>query len=123
MNGEPDAAGQAPAAAAGAAARPGPDRGRAVTPARQVMMDDALKQDIGRRLSKAAGQVLGINRMVDQDRYCADVLDQVAAVQKALDGVAQKVMRNYLERCVTDAITSGDPLIYDELMGVIFRHR
>jgi uncharacterized protein len=52
------------------------------------MMDDALKQDIGRRLSKAAGQVLGISQMVDQDRYCADVLDQIAAVQKALDGVA-----------------------------------
>jgi DNA-binding FrmR family transcriptional regulator len=67
--------------------------------------------------------VLGINRMVEQDRYCADVLDQIAAVQKALDGVAQKVMRNYLERCVTEAITSGDPLIYDELMSVIFRHR
>jgi DNA-binding FrmR family transcriptional regulator len=44
-------------------------------------------------------------------------------VQKALDGVAQKVMRNYLERCVTGAIAGGDPLIYDELMGVIFRHR
>lgn len=87
------------------------------------MMDDALKADLQRRLSKIAGQVLGINGMVDQDRYCVDVLDQIAAAQKALDGVAKKVMRNYLERCVTDAISGGDPLIYDELMGVIFRHR
>jgi CsoR family transcriptional regulator, copper-sensing transcriptional repressor len=123
MNDEPDPPRKASAADAGAAARQGSGSARAVAPARRVMMDDALKQHIGRRLSKAAGQVLGISRMVDQDRYCADVLDQIAAVQKALDGVAQKVMRNYLERCVTDAITSGDSLIYDELMGVIFRHR
>jgi DNA-binding FrmR family transcriptional regulator len=87
------------------------------------MMDEALKADLRRRLSKIAGQVLGINGMVDQDRYCVDVLDQIAAAQKALDGVAKKVMRNYLERCVTDAISGGDPLIYDELMGAIFRHR
>jgi DNA-binding FrmR family transcriptional regulator len=87
------------------------------------MMSAELKGDLGRRLSKIAGQVNGVARMVEQDRYCADVLDQIAAAQKALDGVSQKVMRNYLERCVTDAITSGDPLIYDELMTVIFRHR
>lgn len=86
-------------------------------------MDDELKADLGRRLSKASGQVLDISRMIDEDRYCVDVLDQIAAAQKALDGVARKVARNYLERCVTDAITDRDPLIYDELMSVIFRHR
>lgn len=87
------------------------------------MMSGELKADLQRRLSKIAGQVYGVARMVDEDRYCVDVLDQIAAAQKALDGVAKKVMRNYLERCVTDAITGGDPLIYDELMSVIFRHR
>jgi len=90
---------------------------------RPEMMSQELQADLRRRLNKAAGQVQGIGRMVSDGRYCADVLDQVAAVQKALDQVAQKVMRNYLERCVTDAISGGDPLIYDELMQVIFRHR
>lgn len=123
MDREPGATPSAPAPAAGESGQPARDSGPRAASGRRVMMDDALKQDVGRRLSKAAGQVLGINRMVEQDRYCADVLDQITAVQKALDGVAQKVMRNYLERCVTDAITGGDPLIYDELMGVIFRHR
>ena len=52
-----------------------------------------------------------------------NVLTQIAAAQKALDGAARVITRNYLERCVTDAITSGDPLIYDELMKVIDRHR
>lgn len=52
-----------------------------------------------------------------------DVLTQIAAAQKALDGVARVITRNYLERCVTDAINGGDPLIYDELMRVIDRGR
>lgn len=91
--------------------------------ARADMMSRERQADLQRRLNKATGQVQGIGRMISDGRYCVEVLDQVAAVQKALDQVAQKVMRNYLERCVTDAISGGDPLIYDELMGVIFRHR
>lgn len=87
------------------------------------MIDPELRDDLRRRLARIGGQVDGITRMVEQDRYCVDILDQVASVQRALDGVSKQVMRNYLERCVTDAIASGDPLIYDELMKVIFRHR
>ncbi|MFF3875182.1 metal-sensitive transcriptional regulator [Streptomyces sp. NPDC001978] len=80
--------------------------------------DDALV-----RLAKIGGQVQGLTRMIREDRYCVDVLDQIASVQKALDGVSRTVMRNYLEQCVTDAIKSDDPFIYDELMKVLFRHR
>lgn len=87
------------------------------------MMDEELRTDALLRLSKAAGQVQGVARMVEADRYCVDVLTQIAAAQKALDGVARIITRNYLERCVTDAIASGDPLIYDELMRVIDRRR
>ena len=76
-----------------------------------------------RRLAKAAGQVQGISRMDSADRYCVDVLTQIAAAQQALDGVARIITRNYLERCVTDAIHSGDPLIYDELMRTLDRRR
>ena len=75
------------------------------------------------RLAKAAGQVQGISRTVTADRYCVDVLTQIAAAQKALDGVARLITRNYLERCVTDAINGGDPLIYDEIMRIIDRRR
>ena len=80
--------------------------------------DEALK-----RLARASGQVAGISRMIDDGRHCTEVLQQIAAVQKALDGVSALVMRNYLERCVTTAIEGGDPLIYDELMKVISRYR
>lgn len=87
------------------------------------MMDPDRRADVLLRLAKAAGQVQGISRMVSADRYCVDVLTQIAAAQKALDGVARVITRNYLERCVTDAMRSGDPLIYDELMRVIDRRR
>jgi len=59
--------------------------------------------------------------MVSDGRYCVDVLTQISAAQKALDGAARVITRNYLERCVTDAIANGDPLIYDEVMKVIDR--
>ncbi len=75
------------------------------------------------RLARAGGQVQGIARMVEQGRHCTEVLQQIAAVQKALDAVGTIVLRNYLERCVTSAIEDHDPLIYDELMRVISRYR
>lgn len=87
------------------------------------MMPAELRDDVRLRLRKARGQVEGVARMVDDNRYCVDVLTQIQAAQKALDGVAQIVLRNYLERCVTDAIEARDPLIYDELMKVIARFR
>ena len=88
-----------------------------------VMMEDALRADLLLRLKKVNGQVSGIARMVEQDRYCVDVLQQVNAAQSALEAVSRKVARNYLERCVTDAVKNGDPLVYDEVMRVVFRNR
>jgi DNA-binding FrmR family transcriptional regulator len=87
------------------------------------MMTPELRADLLLRLRKAAGQVNGVAKMVEGDRYCMDVLQQLDAAQKALEQVSKKVMRNYLERCVTDAMSGGDPLIYDELMRVIYRAR
>lgn len=87
------------------------------------MMTAERRREVLLRLAKVAGQVQGVSRMVDADRYCVDVLNQIAAAQKALDGVARIMTRNYLERCVTAAVASGDPLIYDELMQVIERRR
>ncbi len=87
------------------------------------MMPADKRQEALARLARVGGQVQGIQRMVEQGRHCTDVLQQIAAVQKALDGVGTIVLRNYLERCVTTAIDSGDPLIYDELMKVFARYR
>lgn len=87
------------------------------------MMSDEVRRDVLLRLRKISGQVQGIAKMVEDDRYCVDVLQQMSAVGSAVESVSKVVVRNYLERCVTDAINGGDPLIYDELMRVVFRHR
>jgi DNA-binding FrmR family transcriptional regulator len=88
-----------------------------------VMMDDALRADLLLRLKKINGQGSGIARMVEQDRYCVDVLQQVNAAQSALEAASRKVARNYPERCVADAVKNGDSLVYDEGMRVVFRNR
>jgi DNA-binding FrmR family transcriptional regulator len=103
-------------AAKPAASGPGFDDAREMMPADK--RDEALA-----RLARATGQVQGVARMIDDGRHCTEVLQQIAAVQKALDGVGTIVLRNYLERCVTTAIEGGDPLIYDELMRVFSRYR
>lgn len=87
------------------------------------MMSPEKRDEALKRLARASGQVTGISRMIDEGRHCTDVLQQIAAVQKALDAVGNIVMRNYLERCVTTAIEGGDPMIYDELMTVLTRYR
>lgn len=67
------------------------------------------KDDVRRRLRRVEGQVRGIQRMVDEDRYCIDVLDQVAAVTRALQSVAIELMDDHLAHCVADAARAGGP--------------
>ena len=73
------------------------------------------------RLSRIEGQVRGVSRMLEEQRPCIEVLQQLASVQAALKGVTKDVLRNYLERCATDAIKSGDEGVYDELMEAIYK--
>ncbi len=65
------------------------------------------KEAIHKRLRRIEGQVRGLQRMVDEDKYCIDVLDQVAAVTKALQAVAIELLDEHLTHCVTDAVTTG----------------
>lgn len=87
------------------------------------LMPRDKRQDALRRLARINGQVAGIARMIDDGWHCIEVLQQIAAAQKAMDAVGTVVIRNHVERCVTSAIEGGDPLIYDELMKVLNRYR
>ncbi len=82
---------------------------------------DELRKDLLDRLSRIEGQVRGVSRMVEGERPCIEVLQQLASVQAALRGLTKTVLRNYLERCATDAIRSGDTAVYDELMDAIYK--
>ena len=82
---------------------------------------DELRKDLLDRLNRIEGQVRGVGRMVEGERPCLEVLQQLASVQAALKGLTKTVLRNYLERCATDAIRSGDTGVYDELMEAIYK--
>ncbi|MFB6248647.1 MAG: metal-sensitive transcriptional regulator [Salinibacter sp.] len=86
-------------------------------------ISDADQTDIRSRLSRIEGQVRGLQRMVEEDRYCGDILDQIHSVQRALKSVGREIARNHLETCVTDALRSGNEEAaeetYDEIMGLL----
>ena len=65
------------------------------------------KEAIQKRLRRIEGQVRGLQRMVDEDKYCIDVLDQVSAATKALQAVAIELLDDHLTHCVTDAVAAG----------------
>lgn len=93
---------------------------------RQRFAADRAEQ-IRRRLKAIEGQVRGLEKMIDEDRPCLDVLMQLSAAQEALSQVGKLVTRNYLENCMTQALQSGDPdeqaKAYDDLMDVIYKYR
>jgi CsoR family transcriptional regulator, copper-sensing transcriptional repressor len=66
------------------------------------------KEALKKRLRRIEGQVRGLEKMVDEDRYCIDVLTQVSAVTKALESLAYEVLDDHVKHCVTGAIASGD---------------
>jgi CsoR family transcriptional regulator, copper-sensing transcriptional repressor len=110
--------GAARAAACGCAAR-GQNR-------RAIAVDAEIKVSNLKRLRRIEGQVRGLQRLVAEERYCADILVQVASVQEALRAVARELMRNHLRHCASEAIREGSAsraeAMYDELLSLMDRH-
>ena len=84
------------------------------------------KESTLKRLRRIEGQVRGLQKMVEEDRYCMDVLMQVSSVHEALKGVSREVMHRHLEHCVHDAVTSGDhsreSKVYKEMLDLIYKY-
>jgi DNA-binding FrmR family transcriptional regulator len=72
------------------------------------------KDALVKRLHRIEGQVRGIERMVENERYCIDVLTQISAVTTALESVAFRILDGHVEHCVADALSSGDPAVAGE---------
>lgn len=77
-----------------------------------------LKADVARRVNRAIGQLNGIKAMVEEDRYCGDVLTQLAAVESAVKAISREVMQDHLETCVVERVQAGDTEVVDEVMGL-----
>jgi len=99
-------------------ATPAPDRTAAPKPERGYT---ATKDQLSRRLARIEGQVRGIERMVEDDRYCIDVLTQISAVQAALDKVALGLLDDHARTCVIGVEESRQPERTEELMAAVGR--
>lgn len=87
--------------------------------------DEAAKTRTLTRLRRIEGQVRGLQRMVEDERYCAETLVQIASVHEALRAVGRELMRTHLKHCATAAIARGAPEadeMYDELVDLMYRH-
>jgi DNA-binding FrmR family transcriptional regulator len=87
------------------------------------MINETVKKDALSRLKKIEGQVRGITRMIEEEKYCIDIINQITAAEKALDGVAKIVMKRHVESCVTEAIVRGEgQKKIDELIDTVYKY-
>src|SRR6476661_2024942 len=90
-----------------------------------VAVDADIKDRNLKRLRRIEGQVRGLQGMVENDRYCADIMMQIASVQEALRGVGRELMRNHLKHCAASAIRAGETEaneMYDELIELMYKN-
>lgn len=90
-----------------------------------IGVDSEIKAANLKRLRRIEGQVRGLYKMVESDRYCADVLTQVGAVQEALRAVGRELMRNHLRHCAAHAIRTGSAeaeVVCDELVELMYKN-
>ena len=90
-----------------------------------VAVDPDIKERNLKRLRRIEGQLRGLQKMVEDDRYCADVMTQISSVHEALRSVGRELMRNHLKHCASTAIRSGSSdaeAMYDELVELMYKH-
>ncbi len=83
--------------------------------------DEKTAQDLSNRLNRIEGQVRGIKRMIEEEVYCDDVLNQIASAQSALSGVAKLLLEKHIRICIKDQLIAGDEEVVAELTKTIAR--
>jgi DNA-binding FrmR family transcriptional regulator len=93
---------------------------------RAIPREGPARQDLLLRLRRVEGQVRGVQKMVEEDRYCPDVLVQMSAIHESLRAVERTLMKDHLQHCATEALRSGDDeqaqRTYNELTELFYRH-
>jgi DNA-binding FrmR family transcriptional regulator len=95
---------------------------KAPMPPHAEAVEPAIKDANLKRLRRIEGQIRGLQKMVEEDRYCPEIVTQIASVQEALRGVGRQLLRNHLKHCATAAIKKGPAdadRTYDELLELI----
>ena len=99
-----------------------PAFGKPAAPKYAAAVDGDIKDANLKRLRRIEGQIRGLQKMVEEDRYCPEIITQIASVQEALRGVGRQLLRNHLKHCATTAINKGHEeadATYDELLELI----
>mgnify|MGYP001232297943 FL=1 len=96
-------------------------------PHQALAVDPELKAVNIKRLRRVEGQIRGLQKMVQQDRFCTDILIQISSVQEALHGVSRNLMRNHLHHCASQVFRSGRPAdnekVYEEILDLMDKHK
>lgn len=82
---------------------------------------EALQADVLRRLNRAIGQLNGVKAMLEDNRYCGDILTQLAASEAAVHRISEIILKDHLETCVVEEIRSGNVEVVDEVMALMRR--
>ena len=99
--------------------------GHDVTDRKAVAVDRETKERNLTRLRRIEGQIRGLQKMVEDDRYCADILTQISSAHEALRAVGRELVRNHLKHCAAAAIAAGGAerdAMYDELVDMMYKH-
>lgn len=80
---------------------------------------EELKASVSKRINRAIGQLGGIKAMVEEDRYCGDVLTQLAAVEKAIAAISREILSDHLHSCVVERIQAGETEVVDEVVELL----
>lgn len=86
---------------------------------KETPRSEELQADLHRRLNRAIGQLNGVKAMIDDNRYCGDVLTQLAAVESAVHRVSAIMLQDHLETCVVEQIQRGNVEVVDEVMQLL----
>ncbi|UED67567.1 metal-sensitive transcriptional regulator [Brevibacillus sp. HD3.3A] len=92
------------------------DQDRCCSSDRATLRPDKIKSNLVSRLNRVEGQIRGIRGMVEKDVYCDDILNQIAAVQSALNAVGKMLLEGHMKSCVIERIQQGDSEVIDELL-------
>lgn len=88
---------------------------------RMKVRDEKEKKDLMNRLSRIEGQVRGVKNMVDEDRYCVDILTQISAIQSALNSFNKNLLQRHIETCVSEDIRNNKEGSVEELCDTIYK--
>lgn len=88
---------------------------------REGPKDEKKAKSIQNRISRIIGQLKGINNMIEENRYCGDVLIQLSAIEKALDSVGYEILRNHMSTCLAKDLKEGDEKSIDEAIDLMKR--